>query len=87
MASILQPEENNTPVLGILLSTDYSEVGVIRFKLAAIVERFAEGWKAISIASNKPGAEEEHTLVEAPEIPVEPITPPSGKKVPWKKKK
>ncbi len=87
MASIMQPEENDTPILGVLLSTDYSEVGVIRFKLAAIVERFAEGWKAISIVSNEPAAEEEHTLVAAPEIPVEPITPPSGKKVPWKKKK
>lgn len=87
MTSILQPEENDTPILGVLLSTDYSEVGVIRFKLAAVVERFAEGWKAISIVSNEPSAEEEHTLVAAPEIPVEPITPPSGKKVLWKKKK
>lgn len=87
MASILQPEESDTPLMGILLSTDYSEVGVIRFKLAAIVERFADGWKAISIATNEPAAEEEHSLVAAQEIPIEPITPPSGKKVPWKKKK
>lgn len=87
MTSILQPDENDTPLMGVLLSTDYSEVGVIRFKLAAVVEQFAEGWKAISIVQDRPVAEEEHTLVAAPDIPIEPITPPSGKKNPWKKKK
>lgn len=85
-ASILQPEENATPLMGVLLTTDYSEVGVIRFKLAAIVERFADGWEAVSIATSEPIEETEHTLVAAPEIPVEPITPPSGKKILWKKK-
>ena len=87
MSTIIQPDENDIPLVGVLLCTDYSEVGVIRFKLAALVEQFAEGWKAISIVPSKLATEEEHTLVAAPEIPVEPLTPSSGKKNPWKKKK
>ena len=85
--SVLQPEDDPNLLFGVMLTTDYSEVGVIRFKLAAIVERFAEGWEAVGIIAPVNPATEEHTLNPAPEVPIEKITPPADKKNPWRKKK
>ena len=84
---VLQPEEDPNLLFGVMLTTDFPQVGVIRFKLAAIVERFADGWEAVGIAAPANPETEEHTLIPAPEVPIEKITPPADKKNPWRKKK
>lgn len=84
---VLQPEEDPNLLFGVMLTTDFPQIGVIRFKLAAIVERFADGWEAVGIMAPSNPAAEEHTLIPAPEVPIEKITPPADKKNPWRKKK
>lgn len=87
IASIRQPEAGVAPVMGVCLCTDCPEVGTIRFKLSAIVEQFADGWKAISLAPYAFKADAEHNLVAAPETQEESATPPSKKNSSRKKKK
>lgn len=82
-----QPEDGLDILTGVLLTTDYSEIGVIRFKLAAIIERISDEWKVIGITTPTHTATEEHTLIPVQEAPAEKITAPAEKKNPRRKKK
>lgn len=61
---VTQPVDEQNLLTGIFLSTDTPEIGVIRFRLVALVEKFADGWNAICLLPEKES--EEHTLVAAP---------------------
>lgn len=55
---------------GIIVSADYSELGVVRFKLAALVEKFADGWRGVSLKNMCEEKKDERRLVEVIESPL-----------------
>lgn len=69
---------------GIIVSADYSELGVVRFKLAALVEKFTDGWRCVSVKDLCKDKKEERRLVEVSESQLkaspEPVTEYSQKK-------
>ena len=87
IAPVIQPVEEKDLLTGVMLSADMSEIGVIRFRLVALVERFAEGWKAICLIPDKNTEVEGHSLVAAPEVVAPSVVSPVGMKKSLKKKK
>lgn len=55
---------------GIIVSADYSEIGVVRFKLAALVEKFADGWRGVSVKNLCEDKKDGRRLVEVTESPL-----------------
>lgn len=84
---VIQPVDEQDLLTGVMLSTEMTEIGVIRFRLVALVEKFAEGWNAICLLPKKAPEVEEHSLVAAPEVLVPSKVPPIEKKESLKKKK
>lgn len=84
---VIQPVDEPELLTGVMLSTDITEIGVIRFRLVALVEKFADGWNAICLLSPKEPEVKEHSLVAAPEVSVSSKVSPIEKKKSLKKKK
>lgn len=65
--TLVPPAEDQNPILGVLVSTHYPEVGVIRFKFASYVENTEIGWKVFNIASANRASSGNHTLMPVAE--------------------
>ena len=65
--TLVPPAEDQSPIIGVLVSTHYPEVGVICFKLASYVENTETGWRVFNIASPKGISSGNHTLMPVAE--------------------